>query len=472
MAQGTRKHAMIQALFRLPERCPGRLIVTMGLLLALAYTAAILFLPRRGGRLVVGDGVHYYVYVRSAVFDHDLQFANDYTKLYGMKTPEDVPTWMRERTVTGHVANMMSVGPPLLWMPLFLLVTGLVAAGRLLGIDYPLDGFGWVFQASAGYSGIIMATAGVWISYRLAARYFDRATAIWSTLAIWLASSALYYSGMSPTYSHSASMLVVSAFLYVWATSIGRQTAGRYALVGLLAGFVALVRWQDAIFLVVPLVDAIWHVLRPIEAGAGTPAIARLGRAFVRLAVCGVAAIVAFAPQMLVWKVLYGSPLTMPQTGAWMQWSAPFWWRVLFSDLHGLFTWTPVLALAVVGMVPLFRRDRRLGTALAAALLVSLWANGSVVEWWAGEAYGARRFVSCFAIFVLGFCGFASTWLRTRPRLLVTIGVFVILNGLLLLQYQLFMHGLARLAPYPSGFHALVVARFLVPFRLLGWLLG
>jgi len=205
----------------------------------------------------------------------------------------------------------MSVGPPLLWMPLFLLVTGLVAAGRLLGIDYPLDGFGWVFQASAGYSGIIMATAGVWISYRLAARYFDRATAIWSTLAIWLASSALYYSGISPTYSHSASMLVVSAFLYVWATSIGRQTAGRYALVGLLAGFVALVRWQDAIFLVVPLADAIWHVLRPIEAEAGTPAIARLGRAFVRLAVCGVAAIVAFAPQMLVWMVLYGSPLTI-----------------------------------------------------------------------------------------------------------------------------------------------------------------
>jgi hypothetical protein len=54
----------------------------------------------------------------------------------------------------------------------------------------------------------------------------------------------------------------------------------------------------------------------------------------------------------------------------------------------------------------------------------------------------------------------------------VTTAVFVILNGLLLLQYQLFMHGLARLAPYPSGFHALVVARFLVPFRLLGWLLG
>ena len=463
---------MIQALFRLPERSPGRLIVVMGLLLALMYTAAIVFLPRRGGRIVVGDGVHYYVYVRSAVFDHDLQFANDYAQLYGMKTPQDIPGWMRERTVTGHVANMMSVGPPLLWLPLFLLVTGLVAAGRLIGLDYPLDGFGWVFQASAGYSGIIMAIAGVWISYRLAARYFDRAIAIWATLAVWLASSALYYSGMSPTYSHSASMFVVSAFLYVWATSLDRQTTGRYALVGLLAGFVTLVRWQDAVFLIVPLVEAIWHVWRPIGADAGMTAIVRARRAFVRLGVCGAAAVVAFVPQMVVWEVLYGSPLTMPQTGAWMQWSAPFWWRVLFSDLHGLFTWTPVLALAGVGMVPLFRRDRLVGTALAAALLVSLWANGSVVEWWAGEAYGARRFVSCFPIFVLGFGGFASTWLRTRPRLLVTIAVFVALNWLLLLQYQLYMHGLGRLAPYPSGAYGLLVARFLVPVRLLGWLLG
>jgi CHASE2 domain-containing sensor protein len=94
------------------------------------------------------------------------------------------------------------------------------------------------------------------------------------------------------------------------------------------------------------------------------------------------------------------------------------------------------------------------------------------VEWWAGEAYGARRFVSCFPILVLGFAGFATTWLGTRQRLVVTIAVFVVLNGLLLLQYQLFMHGLDRVAPYPKGFYALVLARFLVPFRLLSWLAG
>ena len=41
------------------------------------------------------------------------------------------------------------------------------------------------------------------------------------------------------------------------------------------------------------------------------------------------------------------------------------------------------------------------------------------------------------------------------------------MNGLLLVQYQTFMHGLRAVAPYPNGFYGLYVARFVVPFALL-----
>ena len=51
--------------------------------------------------------------------------------------------------------------------------------------------------------------------------------------------------------------------------------------------------------------------------------------------------------------------------------------------------------------------------------------------------------------------------------------VFVALNGLLLVQYQTFMHGLRTVAPYPHGFYGLYVARFVVPLELARrWLLG
>jgi hypothetical protein len=49
----------------------------------------------------------------------------------------------------------------------------------------------------------------------------------------------------------------------------------------------------------------------------------------------------------------------------------------------------------------------------------------------------------------------------------VAILVLVLLNGLFLLQYQLAMHGMEPVAPYPETWKDLWLARFLVPFKLL-----
>ena len=45
------------------------------------------------------------------------------------------------------------------------------------------------------------------------------------------------------------------------------------------------------------------------------------------------------------------------------------------------------------------------------------------------------------------------------------------MNCLLLFQYQMFLKGWRDLAPYPRGVYGLGVARFVVPFRMLGQLL-
>jgi hypothetical protein len=204
------------------------------------------------------------------------------------------------------------------------------------------------------------------------------------------------------------------------------------------------------------------------SAGAAPPTAARRWRAaIVNLLVCGIAALAVFSPQIWVWLVIYGSPIAVPQGSQFMQWTRPSLLLTLFSDNHGLFTWTPLVAVCVIGLVPLWRRWRVLAAGLTAALVASWYVNASVIDWWAGEAYGARRFVSCFPIFVLGF-GALADGLRARlGRVVTLVSVFVSLNFLLLLQYQTFMHGWTSIAPYPRGIHGLVVARFIVPFKLI-----
>ena len=440
----------------LPERAPGGLIAAITLLFACAYGASLVWLAKPDGRVVLGDALHHYVQLRSAVFDRDLKFTNEYLRIYGPGAGQDSETeWIVKTNATGHIRNLMPVGPAVLWSPLFLLATAGVWIANLFGAGYPLDGYGRLFQATAGFSGVIAAGLGAWFAYLAAASLTSRRAAIWATLAIWLASSAVYYSVVSPTYSHAASMLTVSGFWLAFIRTRDRQDLRRYAMLGALAGLAALMRWQDAILLGVPL----WEALRARTGGiAGTAA-----RGIAAVA----AAALAFAPQSIVWQRLYGHPLTIPQGSAFMKWGSPALWRILVSDNHGLFSWTPVLLLAAAGVVLLVRANRQIGIPAAAFLVASWYVNASVADWWGGEAFGARRFVACFPVFVLGTAMLFERW-SDRPRLLAAATIaFVALNGLLLVQYQTFMHGLRTVAPYPNGFYGLYLARFVVPVDLV-----
>jgi hypothetical protein len=145
---------------------------------------------------------------------------------------------------------------------------------------------------------------------------------------------------------------------------------------------------------------------------------------------------------------------------------------MLFAYKHGLFSWTPLVLVAVAGFVPLVRRAPRVAAGAIVVFLVSWYANAAVADWWAGEAFGARRFVSCFPFFVLGLAAVLDRW-RERPGALAAFAAVAIgANGLLLFQYQVFMKGWRDIALYPDTLRGLWVERFLVPFRVAARLLG
>ena len=210
---------------RLPERHPGVTIALVGLLFGVAYGASLIWLAKPGGRVVYGDALHHYVQLRSAVFDHDLRFTNEYVRMYGLTASNDDPElrWITDTNAGGYVRNLMPVGPAIVWAPGFLAVTAAVWLADASGASYPLDGYGRLFQASAAFSGIAAAVAGVWLAFLTAARLFRTRSAIWAALTIWFASSSVYYSAISPTYSHATSMLAVGAFWYVWIRTRDRQ---------------------------------------------------------------------------------------------------------------------------------------------------------------------------------------------------------------------------------------------------------
>ncbi len=468
--------AWIARAIAIPEHHPARTIGIIGTVCAILYLAATLSFPRPGGRVIAGDAVHHFVYLRSLVFDRDLRFQNEYIRLYGLSHEVPDADWVYRPSASGHVRNMMPIGPAIVWAPAYLAVCAVAWMAVRAGAPIALDGFGPGFQASAGVSGVAAATIGAWLAFATARRLFGTRVAIWATLTMWLGSSAIYYSLVSPAYSHASSMLAAGLFTAVWAAGPSRRSdrpgddrgsAGWYAVVGALAGFAALVRWQDAVFLAAPACDLVRLVARS-EEPLGRRVSGALGRGLAAVA----AALAVFSPQMIAWTSLYGRPLVVPQGGEFMRWGSPSLWDMLVSYKHGLFSWTPIVVIAVAGVAPLARRAPRVAAGAAAILLVSWYANAAVADWWAGEAFGARRFVSCFPLFVLGLAAVLDRW-RERPAMLAGIAIAVVAaNALLLFQYQVFMKGWRDLALYPDTFRGLWVERFFVPVRVLLRLLG
>ena len=434
-------------------------IVAIGVLLLAAYLAAMVVFAKPDGRVVFGDATHHFVQLRSMVFDRDLSFQNEYIALYKLKGDEAQNDYVfTELTVTGRVRNYMPIGPALLWAPLYVLAAAAQWLLAVAGLAARPDGYGRILQMMPGVTGVIAATAAAWLSWRLARRVTDDVSAAVATLAIWLGSHAVYYSLVSPAYSHSASMFTSAIFFNVWLTTRKQRTVATFASWGALAGLCALMRWQDVVFAAIPAIEALrWRT---------TP-----GRRFQALAAAGLTWLITFTPQMIVWNALYGQPFAIPQGPSFMQWGSPFLLSVLFSVSHGLFSWAPILVPAVWGLAIWLRRDRDVALPIAVFVGLSWYVNAAVSDWWAGEAFGARRFLSLFPLFVVGMAAWlqAATGDAARLRRLALTAALFVANGLLLLQYQLFMKGLSSVAPLPHEPFDMWLARFVVPFRLLAW---
>lgn len=438
------------------EHRPYRTIAVIGAAFAVAYLAAMTMFPRAHGRIIDGDGIQYYAYLRSLVFDGDVNFINDYQLLYG---DDEASVWTSARTVTGHAVNLMSIGPALLWLPAFLLVCAVAWVGNLVGAPIALDGISAPFQVSVGLAGIAYATAGICLCYRICARLFAPAPAFWASLVAWLASPAIYYSLGAPAYSHAVSLFAVALFVDIWLRTQGNLRPMRYVLLGALAGLVALVRWQDAIIVLLPLSESIAGIAA--RTTTLTLAVRRLG-------LMAGGSVVAFMPQMLAWRAMYGRLILTPQGSDFMQWTDPQVVAVLFSWNHGLFSWTPAVLVAACGLPWLHGRDRLLGWSSVLVLLTAVYINASVVDWWAGEAFGARRFISYTVLFALALTALASApdWIRARAWIRIAAVFLIVSNVLFMAQYQLFMRGYRDIAAYPTTATQVLLERFLVPWRL------
>lgn len=371
-------------------------------LLVIAATGAFALGADDWGRSLhepTADGAYYYAYLPTLVLDHDLDFDNQY---------EVTKNWYRfGKTPTGRTGNVFGVGPAVFALPVF--VAGHLAA-RATGSRG--DGFSSWETTLVLWTSIPASLGALLLAYRLARRRVGAFSAYAGALLAAVTGPLLYYAIRQPGYAHPFAALVATLFVERWDASyegVAPRTLRTWLVLGAVAGAAALARPQLAI----------WWLLLP---AAGVDDMRRRGTVAIppllaRWAAAAGIALVVFAPQLLVWKALYGAWYIVPQGEGFMRWDAPAWTETLFSSRNGLFPWAPLYAPMLVGLVVLARRSLRLPLALVLGLLGQALANGAAWDWWGGGSFGGRRFDSAYVVFAVGAAVLIDIGLRAVIRM-------------------------------------------------------
>lgn len=389
----------------------------------------LLTLPLVTPRIRGADEIEYFAYLRSAFFDQDLEFGNEYQHFYE-RDPEGLAGFkatfldLRE-PVTGRHINFAPMGTALLWSPFYLVAHGVTLVGARLGMGVERDGFSRPYVAAACYASALYGFLGLLLAWDTLRRSgSSEPAATWTTAALWFGTPVLYYMTLAPGFSHACSLFAVALLLWLWTRA--RQSphggSGQWLAIGAAGGLCGLVREQDVLFLVVPAADLLFGVLRR----AVSP-LRFVARGFA----VGLGALVVFSPQLLAYHAINGSYGPSKLVARKMTFSSPHFLEVLFDPGHGLFAWTPLLLAAVAGLlvalIPGLRptpREPEGGGPVSAfpagliafAFLLQVWINGSVESWTQAGAFGSRRFVASTPVFAWGLAALVALALRRGRR--------------------------------------------------------
>lgn len=396
---------------------------------------------------VRGDGVGYYAYARALLIQHNLDFAPDYahanqTFREARLDSSGVPRSLF-RTATGHLENHFSVGPAILWAPFLIVAHACVLLTRAFGSHASADGFSLSYLIAMALGTLLYGFAALLLSYRVACRFVARRWALFATIAIWWASSLPVYMYFNPSWSHAHSAFAVALFFWYWLRTRGSRTLPQWLVLALLGGLMMNVYYPNALVLVILVPEALANYRAAWTTRMNESSHGNVGSLLTfHLFFCALL-IVSLLPTFLTRYFVYGGFF---QTGYipvsdWA-WTSPWFLALLFSANHGLFSWTPILLFATVGLFLFSRKFPAIALSVLSALFAFYYFMASYPDWHGISSFGNRFFVSLTVFFVLGLAVLLeaiASHLRSRgvasALLAAALGVFVVWNLGLIFQW-------------------------------------
>jgi len=339
--------------------------------------------------LIRGDAVAYFMWTASIGQDFDMDLENQAAH-FG-----ELNTYMALRDPrTGRYGNAFAWGMGIVLQPAFQAARLLDQLPAMRVNDdwfYAWQRYPYAYSLLAMLQVNVMTMVSLALVYALACQLgVAPMAAAWAGLMTAWGTPLLYYTTVQPLYSHATATFVhtVALVSFLLAVRSSRSLWWKWLLIGLAFGLATLVRWQLALS-AVPCGIVLFYRAIKRKLPWSAPLTYSLG----------FAALVWHIPYTFNW--MFGSPLATAM-GPGFVGPPRFLRHLLFSNYRGLFVWSPIALLGVLGLPVRARQCRESCFVLLCVIVAQFLINAGVETWSGGESFGTRRLTELYPALALG----------------------------------------------------------------------
>jgi hypothetical protein len=309
------------------------------------------------------------------------------------------------------------VGTAVMYSPFF----GAAYVGSYL-LDEPLDGYSVLFPISVSIGTIFYLILGLYFFSKFLKFYIEKDWVIcFGLITLTFATVAYFYTVNAPGWAHIAAFMLVSFLLYHVKNLYERFSS---------SGIVAVIATSSILFFVRPT-DLVILLLAPFLAKDFSTFIIVFKNILKEKKAIVVGILLALIPlvcQLGIYKLYSGDYFIWSYSKEGFDFLHPEIINVLFSYSKGFFVYTPVCFLALVGLIPLYKRDKYLFTGVILYLSFNIYIISSWWCWNYGYSYGPRVFIEHYPVFFLLLAILLDRYKRIRISVIAIVIFFMFLN--------------------------------------------
>jgi hypothetical protein len=343
----------------------------------------------RWKNILESDAKGYYAYLPAVFIYNDLNFSF-FDEIEKEKYYNENLFYDYRAFVNGSYISKYYAGTALVQLPFFLFAHGLSFA-----TNTDPDGYSKFYMVSVNLAALFWLVVGLIFLNRNLKSYqiSDKIRAL-ILLTTVFGTNLFYYSIGEPGMSHVYSFAFISIFIYYARQYFSTFRPVNILILALLLGFIVLIRPVNGLILFsCPLVagskdvfyQGIQRIFKPMKfLIAGT---------FIFLGIISI--------QLIYYKLATGSFFIYSYLGEGFNFLNPHFFEILFSFKKGLFVYTPIYLLSLLGCIYLWKNERFMFWSWLTFFLLITYVFSSWSNWWYGGSFSSRVFVEYLPIFML-----------------------------------------------------------------------